>query len=315
VQRNTGSVAARLRRQEGAVRYGSGVATKVLVETRMRTAWRGVILRAMVPAGCLAGLTSCFSSGPVVYKTDMVLKVCAPTSAVATASACEAINSDPATVRSEVMTRLEDRIAYLQGQGAVTAVDADEIEVRTTLTGSQDISALTRIGSVAFATAVPGAPDTGNASFIADQQDRFDASQFTDPDLYPPGYHWKIDTHLGAGDVTSAVAGTDSTTGQNTVDINFNSKGAAEWTRITNAAYAFYLSDPTQPTSQIGIFLDDEVLTAPVVTGGGQSNQTEITGNFTQDEANSIATLISEGPLPAEVAVVSINGKLSSPTP
>jgi len=218
-------------------------------------------------------------------------------------------------VRTEVITRLDDRAARFQGQSEITAVADGEIKVRTTLTSAQATNLFTTTGSIAFATPIVGAPDPSNPSFIADQHGRFDAQQFRDPNLYPPGYHWVVDTRIDASDVTSAVAGTDSTTGQSTIDINFDSKGAAEWSKITDAAYAAYHADPSEApaTAQVAIFLDTEVLTAPIVTGAGQSNQTEISGNFTADEASTLAVLISEGPLPARVSIVSINGQPESP--
>jgi preprotein translocase subunit SecD len=274
--------------------------------------------RATLSALCLIALASCgFSFGPVDYQTTLVLKVCAPGSPQgATPSDCPAVTTDPGTVLQDVITRLDNRAANFQGQSAITGIGTGEIKVRTTLAGAQAVDLFGATGSIAFATPVLGAPDPSNASFVADQRGRFDARQFNDELLYPPGYHWLIDTRLGAGDVTSATAGTDSTTGQITVDINFNSQGAAEWTKITNAAYAAYSADPSADptTAQLAIFLDSEVLTAPIVTGGGQSNQTEITGNFTADDANTLATLISEGPLPAPVSVVSVNGQPESPT-
>ena len=98
--------------------------------------------------------------------------------------------------------------------------------------------------------------------------------------------------------------GQDATSGAIAVDINFNSTGATEWAKITNAAFSVYQTDPTSPNAQIAIFLDNQVLTAPQVTGGGQSNQTEITGNFTSDSATQLASLISAGALPADITTV-----------
>ena len=91
------------------------------------------------------------------------------------------------------------------------------------------------------------------------------------------------------------------------VDINFNAAGASEWSKITNAAFAVYQANPSSPTAQIAIFLDNQILTAPQVTGGGQSNQTQITGNFTSDSATQLASLISSGALPASITTVASN--------
>jgi SecD/SecF fusion protein len=192
-------------------------------------------------------------------------------------------------------------------EASVQAVGDDQILVQ--LPGVSLQEAINTIGTTSrlyFATAVPGTPDPKSASFLADQQGHYNASQFANPTVYPTGYHWKIDQNLDATDVNSATVGTSSTSGQIAVDINFNSAGANEWAKITNAAFAQYQTNTAAPppTAQIAIFLDNDVLTAPVVTGGGQSNQTEITGNFTSDSATQLASLISAGALPAEITTV-----------
>jgi preprotein translocase subunit SecD len=277
---------------------------------------RRLICGVAVSAGCLCVLASCGSPPqPVVYRTDLVLEVCGPSAVVATQSSCAAITSNAAATRSGVVARLEARSDAAQAQSVFTIRGDGDVDVRTTLTTPAAVDVFTKTGSVAFAAAVPGAPDPGSATFLADQQGRFDTQQFPDTNLYPTGYHWKIDTSLAAGDIAAATVGTDSTTGQITVDINFNSAGATEWTRITNAAYAAYIGNATDPSplSQVAIFLDDDVLTAPIVTGAGQSNQTEITGNFTVGAATAIAAYVSSGALPAPVAIVSVNGE--PPTP
>src|ERR1700733_10595112 len=218
----------------------------------------GFMFRAALSVFCLATLASC-GPGPVHYVTTLVLRVCGPGPPEdATASECSAITSNSETLRTNVITHLEDRAARFQGQSKITAVGDDEIKVQTTLASADAVDLFTVTGSIAFASAILGTPDPTNASFVADQRGRFDAQQFDDPDLYPSGYHWLIDTRLNADDVASAVTGTDNSSGQVTVDINFDSKGAAEWTKITNAAYAAYHADTAGPpaTAQIAIFLD-----------------------------------------------------------
>ena len=75
-----------------------------------------------------------------------------------------------------------------------------------------------------FATPVAGAAtNPPSAALIKDQQGHYDPAQFGSTFFYPTGYHWQIDNKLDATDVNSATVGTDSTTGQITVDINFNS--------------------------------------------------------------------------------------------
>ena len=193
-------------------------------------------------------------------------------------------------------------------EASVQAQGNDQILVQ--LPGVSLKQAIDTIGTTSklyFATAVPGAAtNPPSSALIADQQGLYDVNQFPDTLYYPTGYHWKIDNNLEAKDVNSASVGTDATSGAIAVDINFNAAGASEWSKITTAAFNAYSSNTTNPppTAQIAIFLDNQVLTAPVVTGGGQSNQTEITGNFTSDSATTLANLISAGALPAEITTV-----------
>jgi SecD/SecF fusion protein len=191
-------------------------------------------------------------------------------------------------------------------EASVQAQGDDQILVQ--LPGVSLKQAVDTIGTTSrlyFATPVPGAAtDPPSTALINDQQGHYDTAQFPSTEFYPTGYHWKIDQNLDATDVISASVQVDATTSQIGVQVNFNGAGATEWAKITDAAYAVYTSDPSSPLSQIAIFLDNDVLTAPQVTGGGQSNQTEITGGFTNDSATTLANLIGAGALPAEITTV-----------
>jgi SecD/SecF fusion protein len=192
-------------------------------------------------------------------------------------------------------------------EAVVQAQGSDQILVQLPgVTLDQARNTIGKTAKLHFATPVQGTPNPSNPAFIADQQNLYDATQFANTLDYPTGYHWKMDTNIDASDVTSADVGTDSTTGQISVVINFNGHGAQEWSKITTAAYAAYSASPSAPppSAQIAIFLDNRVLTAPVVTGGGQSNTTQITGNFTSDSASLLAQQINAGSLPAEIGVV-----------
>jgi SecD/SecF fusion protein len=212
-----------------------------------------------------------------------------------------------ATAQQATIPILDARVNSLGvSEASVQAQGDDQILVQ--LPGVSLTQAIDTIGTTSrlyFATPVAGqATNPPSAALIADQQGHYDVSQFDNALDYPTGYHWKIDQNLQATDVNSATVGTDTTSNQIAVDINFNAAGAAEWSRITTAAYNVYTSDQTSPLAQIAIFLDNDVITAPVVTGGGQSNQTEITGNFTNDSATALANQISAGALPAEITTV-----------
>src|SRR5207253_3528943 len=167
--------------------------------------------------------------------------------------------------------------------------------------------AVATVGTTAklyFALPVQGAPNASNPTFIADQQNHYNPSQLANPLDYPTGFHWKIDTNIDASDGISAQANPDPNSGQPSVDITVNAHGATEWSKITTAAYSVYQTNQSSPLAQIAIFLDNDVISAPFVTGGGQTNQTMITGRFTNEQASTLASQISAGALPAEIGTV-----------
>jgi SecD/SecF fusion protein len=212
-----------------------------------------------------------------------------------------------ATAQQATIPILDSRVNSLGvSEASVQAQGDDQILVQLPGVGlTQAIDTIGTTSRLYFATAIAGqATNPPSTSLINDQQGHYDVSQFDNALDYPPGYHWKIDQNLQATDVDSATVSTDSTTNQVAVDITFNGAGAQEWSKITTAAYNVYTSTPTSPLAQIAIFLDNSVITAPQVTGGGQSNQTEITGNFTTDSATALANQISAGALPAEITTV-----------
>ncbi len=193
-------------------------------------------------------------------------------------------------------------------EGKVSAQGTDQILIQLPGVGIDEAKAA--VGTTAklhFATAVAGSPNPGDPRFLADQEQLYDPAQFGNPQLYPAGYHWKIDDALDASDVTSADVGTDST-GQIAVNITFNEAGATEWNKVTTAAYAFTQRSPQAPPAQaqVAIFLDKDIITAPVVQQPS-SNQTQITGGFTSQQAQALASDISAGALPAEIGTVQAN--------
>jgi SecD/SecF fusion protein len=109
-----------------------------------------------------------------------------------------------------------------------------------------------------------------------------------------------MDDRIDASDVSKADVQFDSQQGQWAVTINFDSKGADEWGKVTTAAYQ---AGQGTPQNRVAIFLDKNVITAPAVQSPSSSN-TEITGNFTEQTASQLASQISAGALPADIATV-----------
>ncbi len=211
--------------------------------------------------------------------------------------------------RDKTIPLLQARVNGLGvSEAAVSAQGPDQILIQ--LPGIGPAQAKAVVGTTAklhFATPVPGAPSPTSTQFFTDQENLFNPAQLSNTQLYPSGYHWKIVDALDASDVTSADVGTDSN-GQVAVNITFNDAGATQWNKITTAAFAFYQQSPTNPPpqAQVAIFLDRDIITAPVVQGVS-SNQTQITGGFTSQQAQQLASQISAGALPAEIGTVQTN--------
>lgn len=74
------------------------------------------------------------------------------------------------------------------------------------------------------------------------------------------------------------------------VDLNFNSAGTKEFSRISEAL--------VNTQKQFAIVLDGQVISAPTMNGLILDGNAQITGSFTQAEAESLATSLKFGALP-----------------
>ena len=91
------------------------------------------------------------------------------------------------------------------------------------------------------------------------------------------------------------------------VTIDFKGAGGSSWTKLTGEAAC---APPGDPVRRVAIVLDDEVISSPQVDPsvpcdvGIPGGPTQITGNFTQEEAKELAALIRGGALPVPVEVI-----------
>lgn len=100
------------------------------------------------------------------------------------------------------------------------------------------------------------------------------------------------------GDViTSADMRFEDVTGSPSVSMTMNASGAAQWERLTETSY--------KETRPIAIVLDDIVYSAPIAHNGKISGgNTQITGNFSTEEATDLANILKAGRLPAPAKIV-----------
>ena len=113
-------------------------------------------------------------------------------------------------------------------------------------------------------------------------------------------------TGEGVGD---AAVVTDQTTGVNrSVSIDFRGDGGRAWEQLTADAACEPIGDPRR---RIAIVLDGQVISSPQVNPdvrcgvGIQGGSTQITGNFTLQEAQELSVLIKGGALPVPVETIS----------
>ncbi|MDX2932280.1 protein translocase subunit SecD [Streptomyces ipomoeae] len=77
------------------------------------------------------------------------------------------------------------------------------------------------------------------------------------------------------------------------VVMDFDNAGAKKFSTVTGQ-----LAGQTSPMNQFAIVLDDEVVSHPEVNGAITGGKAEISGSFTQEEAQNLANMLSYGALP-----------------
>ena len=106
----------------------------------------------------------------------------------------------------------------------------------------------------------------------------------------------KGDAALEGDAVTSASSDYDQMQG-NMVNMKMNDRGAQEWATITRNNIG----------RSIAIVLDDAVYSFPNVNNEITGGNSQISGNFTPEEANDLANVLKSGKMSAKVNVVSNN--------
>ncbi len=89
----------------------------------------------------------------------------------------------------------------------------------------------------------------------------------------------------------------DPQTGETVVSLTMNQKGAKIWNTMTTKA-------AQDNNRQIAIALDDKIVSAPRVNGPIPSGRTQISGNFSLQEAEDLAKFLRVGKLPATVKII-----------
>jgi SecD/SecF fusion protein len=97
--------------------------------------------------------------------------------------------------------------------------------------------------------------------------------------------------------VTNASEQPDPRSGEVTVSLQMNNQGAKKWADLTTKA-------AQNKNREIAILLDDEVVSAPRVINPIEGGSSQITGNFTIEEARDLSNILEVGKLPAQARIV-----------
>jgi preprotein translocase subunit SecD len=124
-----------------------------------------------------------------------------------------------------------------------------------------------------------GAPDAPNQEIVA--CDRFGTEK----------YHLAVAKVVGK-DVKGASVGTDQLGTQIKVVVSFKGKGQDKFTSLTKEAFG-----ATPPTNRVAIVLDGVVYSAPTIQNV-INGDAEISGGFSQKEAEQLANVLKFGALP-----------------
>ena len=105
------------------------------------------------------------------------------------------------------------------------------------------------------------------------------------------------DLGLTGDDLDDAYASTDPNTGEWEVNIAFNQRGAEIFGDLTQRIVGV-------ETKRIAVFLDDELLIAPVSLAWIRDGRSSITGNFSREEASTLAIQLQSGSLPVPLRLI-----------
>jgi len=149
------------------------------------------------------------------------------------------------------------------------------------------------------------ADQTDFAAFTCDQQNnQVDVSDQPLFSCSPDGGEKYLlgPTLIEGNKLTGANAGIPQNDVQWVVNLQFNAEGGTAFENATGE-----LASRTEPQNRFAIVLDGQSISAPSVSTAIPGGQAQITGNFTQQSANELASVLKYGALPLAFDVSEVN--------
>jgi len=107
------------------------------------------------------------------------------------------------------------------------------------------------------------------------------------------------DIGLTGDDLSNAFASTDPVDVGWVVNLQFNGRGSDIFSELTERIFQ------QQSTKRIAIFLDDTEILAPVARAWIRDGRTQISGNFSREEARLFSIQLESGRLPVALELIS----------
>lgn len=138
---------------------------------------------------------------------------------------------------------------------------------------------------------LPGISDVNQAIALIGQTAQLEFREVVDPTASVSA---TLATGITGKDLKRAQVTFDTTTGAPQVAISFSSDGAKKFADVTRRLVG----------KPLAIFLDNRIVTSPVVKQEISDGNAVISGQFTQEQAKTLALQLNAGALPVPVAVV-----------
>ncbi|MEK6567056.1 MAG: protein translocase subunit SecD [Bacteroidota bacterium] len=120
------------------------------------------------------------------------------------------------------------------------------------------------------------------------------SQQFADGNKYYTVFALRKTPELTGGVIVNAYASVNPEDNRPVVNMEMNSEGARDWSRITGANIG----------KRVAIVLDNGVFSAPTIIGKIPSGRSQITGIDSPNEARLLEIVLKAGALPAPVAII-----------
>ncbi|MDN4981725.1 preprotein translocase subunit SecD [Bradyrhizobium sp. WYCCWR 13022] len=208
-----------------------------------------------------------------------------------------------AASRARLNELVEDSIAMIEqrlkdaGIKLVSVVPDGTDRIRIFLPGVTDPERITAIfarkvkvsfrqidASMSAEQAQSGTPPEGSEVLLG----------FKDKRPYLVAKESSKDSALDGNDISYAAPGFASGTKDPVAQFRFNGRGARRFAHLTEENVG----------QALAIVLDDKVISAPVIREPITAGSVQISGNFTLEEANSVAMLLRAGALPGHLTLV-----------